>query len=328
MFSSKAPDHLAFLTRHLAAAAEQHGLDGALQRLAEAAPERYAQDVERLKQLLGEEPVQDSTVGLSPYETLAALLRQAPEHRERLLSGFVDYVQQSRAVYETFLTGIIGFLWYVAIVSVVALVTTITYGMFVFPQVAGLLQSVQQSPPLLAEVMFQRGGAPILIATLLAALAIAAMGTLTFYRRIQQMKPMPQLPAWVPGAARLCRTYNQGLLLNFARLLNQSGVAGTQALDQAALLSRHRRQVEDPAFTSTPSNTDDEWRHQLAVAERLGTIETELSAQCEEHSGTLSMALLAVRERLSLILKLILFTYVGLLVISMYQPIFQSSSVI
>ncbi|MEO0972694.1 MAG: hypothetical protein AAFX85_06320, partial [Pseudomonadota bacterium] len=156
-------------------------------------------------------------------------------------------------------------------------------------------------------------------------LGVAAAGTWVFYRRSQQLRPMPHLPPWIPGAARLCRTYNHGLLLNFARLLCESGLGGEDALARAAPLSGQRPDEKAPLGAL---DADDDSVAQLAIAERLGTVGTELRAQCEEHVGRLSMALLSTRERVSLVLKIALFLYVGTLTVAMYLPIFKSSSVI
>lgn len=328
MFNSRATDHLTFLARQLVAARETRSLDEALAQLSAASPARYADDIQRLQGLLGNEEVQDTTLGLSPFATLAKLFRALPDRREALLSRFVDYLQQSRAVHETFLTGIIGLCWYLAIVGLIAVVINTTYSTYVYPSVAGLLRAANEPPPALAVLLFENGWAAHLAVLLVLTLGLSGGFVWLLYRRAERMAPMPKIPGWVPGQ-RLCAVYNLGLLVNFARMLHESGLAGAEALEQAALITGHRR--DGDAKLSAPQQVTDgaeERLQRLAIARQMETLPTELQAQCDEHMGQLAAALLTTRERLATVLKLGLFLYVGMIVIAMYLPIFQSNSII
>jgi len=172
-------------------------------------------------------------------------------------------------------------------------------------------------------------GFPLVAVVLAVFVASAAFGVTLLHRRVEQLSPLPRWPTWAPIIGKIAESYNLGLFLNYTRMLRQCGVEPGQAIAAAAaaanqpddltydnLLSGPRSFAQLPALT------------EIGIAARLGEFDSEISHQCDQHTGRLSVVLLEARDRLSLILKIALYFFVAALVVAMYLPIFQMGSVI
>lgn len=324
MFESRATRHVVFLGRHLNALLEDHTLTDALAQLDAAVPDQYADDRARLRQLLTVDADAPQPLGLSPYHTMATLMPSARDHRAPFFREFMEYLEETRSVFNAYWSGLVGLMAYLAAIGMTGLVVVAIYALYVAPQYRATLESLGSGWPELTEFFVGGPGGVLLALVLALCVAPGAAALVTAHRRIQQLAPMPAIPAWVPVFGHLASTYNFGLFINFARLLVRSGVPQDQAFAKAASVAR---QPADVVAAIADGRTDDTVgglaSTELAIAARLGQVDVELEHQCDQHVGSLVLALSRVRDRFALAMKLALFILVGAIVVAMYLPLFK-----
>jgi len=330
MFSSRATEHIAFLSRQLARIPDEADTSAELAKLRSACPEQYHAEIAYLEGLLDGRSGEGPGLGRHPYRILGRLIDEAPRGKNVLLKGFVEYLRQSKIAYETYWAGVVGMVWYLATLAVVLLVVSVIFSTSTIPAFHQLFTDFGAELPLLTSAVFKLGGIwvpAVTVAVVLLVGAIAWFAT-TFHRRIQRIEPLPKWPAWLPLAGTVSSYYNLGLLLNYARLLIDAGATPEHAIRVAA------REAKQPDFSldrqsgSVGDIREDQALTELAIAAKLGTLKDEIAFQCEEHLGNLSLVLVDARDRFSLLLKVTIYSFVALLVIAMYLPIFKLGSVI
>jgi len=333
MFNSKSTDHLGFVSRQLSSLLADEQLEPALQRLAEASPPQYSQDIEYLRGLLAGLSEDGPSLGPNPYRAMAALLPSVSGPKNKFFREFVAYVQQSKVVFETYWAGVVGLVWYLAALSAVALVVAIVFGTFVIPSFENMFSQFGAPLPELTQAVFVFGGLGIPLFAVLLALVVGLVVFFVaqFHRRIQQLSPLPRWPSWAPIVGKIAESYNLGLFLNYTRILRECDVNPEQAVADAASAANQPEGLSfgalgnsDGNFAQLPVLTE------LGVAAKLGNFDSEIIHQCDEHIGNmaLALALLEARDRFSLILKIALYLFVATLVVAMYLPIFKMGSVI
>ena len=331
MFSSKSTDNLAFVSRQLANLLEQQQLEPALQKLTEASPSEYSRDIEYMRRILAGDAESGPKLGPNPYRTIAKLLPSVAGPKNTLFREFVDYVQQSKVVFETYWAGVVGLVWYLAAVAAVALVVAIVFATSVMPAFNSMFSQFGAPLPEFTQLVFAFGGigVPLFAVVLALVVGIIVVVVALFHRRIQQLSPLPRWPTWAPIIGKIAESYNVGLFLNYTRILRESGVDPKQAVADAAAaanqpdsLTYDQLGVGDSSFAQLPVLTE------LGVAAKLGHFDSEISHQCDQHVGNMSLVLVEARDRFSLILKIALYLFVATLVIAMYLPIFKMGSVI
>ena len=331
MFSSKSTDHLAFVSRQLSNLLSDEQLEPALKRLADASPEQYADDIEYMRNLLNGSADRGPTLGPNPYATLAKLLPAVTGSKNGFFRNFVEYVQQSKVVFETYWAGVVGMVWYLAALSVVALIVAVTFGVFVVPSFNNMFSQFGAPMPELTTAVFAFGGAgiPLFAIVLTIVVALVVWFVVLFHGRIQRLSPLPRWPKWAPIVGGITESYNLGLFLNFARILVESGVEAARAVDDAA---RAANQSSDLSFESLAANggsfDQGSVLTELGVAAKLGYFNDEIAFQCDQHISRMALALVEARDRFSLVLKFVMYLFVGTLVVAMYLPIFKMGSVI
>ena len=331
MFSSRSTEHLAFVSRQLARLLESQPLPAAFKKLEDASPVEYAGDIEYLRQLLEGENPERRRLGPDPYRAIQKLLPPVGDSRETLFREFVAYIRQSRIVFETYWSGVIGLIWYLAAVASVALVVSVIFANSVIPSFDDMFTQFGSGLPAFTEIIFSLGytGIPAFAALLAATVAIVVFCVWLFHRRIQQMAPLPRWPRWVPILGRIAETYNFGLFLNYTRILRSCGVESQTAVDKAAAITNQSARLSLDALSDSPSSHGQfPALTELGIATRLGQFDAEVSHQCEQHLGELTLALVETRDRFSVILKLALYLFIGTLVVAMYLPIFKMGTVV
>ena len=330
MFSSKLTSNLAFVSRQISELSKRTSLDSAFQQLSDASDGVYDADIDRLRGLVGGKTPEDSGLGPSPFDTLAMLLPTPGADRDILFRGVVAYVQRSKVLFETYWAGLVGLAWYIGHVFVVAAIVGFIFVKFVLPSFYSAVADIYSSLPAFSLFVFEVGGRGIAI--LLLAMAVFFGATLyfmvLFHRRIQSLAPLPKWPSWLPFVGSVSETYNLGLFLNFAHLLCESGVKTDVAIGEAARVSAQPDSLTLSALKEPGAYAHSKPLTELGIAARLDQAPVELAHQCDEHASTLALALIKSRDRMSLLLKLVLFVFVGLLVIAMYLPIFKMGSVV
>jgi type IV pilus assembly protein PilC len=251
--------------------------------------------------------------------------------KDVLFRKFVDYVQQNKVVFETYWTGIVGLMFYLAALSTIAVVVSVIFAAHVMPSFSAMFSGFGATLPDFTQRVFAFSavGLPIVVVILVTIVSLSAWFVTAFYRRIQRFEPLRRWPAWLPVAGRISATYNFGLFINFAHILLQCGVSAERAIKVAANLSNQAPDFDHEKLIRSGSPFGDMPAiEQLAIAARLGQIDRELAYQCEQHVATLSTALIGVRERFSIVLKLVLYFFIATLIVAMYLPIFKMGSVI
>lgn len=331
MFSSKSTENLAFVSRQLASLMEDNPVDAALERLSEASPDEYSADVDYFKSLLAGSKEAKPKLGPNPYDAIAKLLPSAGNRRNTLFREFVAYVQQSKIVFATYWVGVIGLTWYLAVISLVALIIGFVFSTSVIPSFSAMFSGLGEALPSYTQVVFDFGGVgiPTFAVVLAITVGLVVYFVSLFHRRIQQMAPLPRWPKWAPILGRIAETYNLGLFLNYANILRKCGVEPRSAVADAAAASNQTEELSlDALMTNVQSHGQSQAITELAIAARLGNLDSELSHQCEQHVGNMTLALVEARDRFSLILKIVLYFYVAALTVAMYLPIFKFGSVV
>ncbi|MEL6868886.1 MAG: hypothetical protein AAFO81_03710 [Pseudomonadota bacterium] len=331
MFSSKATDQLAFVSRQLSGLLVDEPVEPALQRLSKASPPQYARDIEYLRSLLSGSTHRVERYGRNPYRTLAKLLPAATHAKSELFRNFIAYVQQNKLILDAYWSGVFGIVAYFAWLVVVAIQVTAIFGVFVLPGMQQMYANFGERLPQLTATLFASGGfgVPLLVVVLAVFLVLAVWFVVLFRRRINAVAPLPRWLAWLPFMGTVTKTYNLNLFLNFTRALIDSRVETRQAVDLAAAASNQPVSLNigslaagDFGAASDPALTE------LSIAARLNRFEQEVEFQCEQHSHRLSAALIRTRDRFSLVLKFILYVFIGTLVVAMYLPIFKMGTVL
>ncbi|MFK7885968.1 MAG: hypothetical protein AB8G16_03810 [Gammaproteobacteria bacterium] len=326
MFDSSATRNLAFVSRRLAGLLEDHGLEEALGKISDVTPAHYDVDIERLRALLSGAAPAPPSIGLSPLRTLFKLLPAESGKRGAFFASFVDYIEHNRGLFRTYWAGISSLFWYLFGVAIFALVVMTQYNLFVLPQFRALFNGMGQNLPTLTLWVFQASRPISILFALVLVFCVLPLLVMfvTMYRRIQKLEPMPSMPTWVPFVGRLTRTYNQGLFMNFARILREADVPPNQAVREAANAANlHQSLTPDALRGKSETLPDDPTLSQLWVAARLGQFDAELSHHCTDHIGELIATLTSVRDRAALLLKVLLFVFVGTVVVALYLPIFR-----
>ncbi len=331
MFSSKSTDNLAFVSRQLAGLLDQEQLAPALQKLTEASPPEYSRDIEYMRSILAGDAEAGPTLGPNPYKAIAKLLPSVSGPKDTLFREFVAYVQQSKVVFETYWAGVVGLIWYLAAVAAVALVVAMVFAASVIPSFNSMFSQFGAPLPEFTQLVFAFGGVGVPLFAIVLALVVGfiVFAVALFHRRIQQLSPLPRWPTWAPIIGKIAESYNLGLFLNYTRILRQSGVDPKKAVADAAAaanqpddLTYDKLGSSDTNFAQLPVLTE------LGISAKLGQFDSEISHQCDQHVGNMSLVLIEARDRFSLILKIALYLFVATLVIAMYLPIFKMGSVV
>ncbi len=332
MFTRRSPtDKLDFIARQLAGLMESHSTEESLAKVAEACPPDHAAAVETFRALL-EDPGQDSkALDTSSFQTLKALLPAAPGAGGALFREFNDYLQRSQLIFATYWAGIVGLVWYLGILSILALWLGGMFVLFVMPIMEAMFESSGATLPALTQALFSVGmpGLPMFALLLVASVGILTWLAFRFRQRIRKLAPLPRWPSWVPLFGSIARTYNLGLFLNCTRMLRACGVDANEAITAAAGVSN---QDDDLSLNGLIQGASDPATgnelSELGIAARLGNFDAELNHQCEQHVGTLTRALVSGRDRLALLLKIVVYAVIAALVIAIYLPIFQMAVII
>ncbi len=331
MFSSRTTDHLAFVSRQLASLAENQSIETALDRLRKASPEEYADDVEYFRGLLAGDASDKAGHGPNPYRAIARFLPSVGDQKNTLFRAFVDFVRQSKVIFETYWVGILGLMSYLGAVAAIAIVVAFIFWKYVIPSFAGMFSEFGTPLPEFTQMIFAYGGAgiPVLALVLLVLVAAVVIVVALFHRRIQQLSPLPRWPVWAPIIGRVAEIYNFGLFLNYARMLRECGVDPERAVADAAAASNQPDSLNFGELQREPSSHDQlPALTELGIAAKIGNFDAELEHQCDQHVAALSLTLVEARDRFSLLLKTSLFVFVGALVVAMYLPIFKIGAVV
>ena len=337
--SSTKLDILTILGRQLShLVAKGNTLDEALDLLRKASDESLTGDIDRLQQLLSGKN-EEMTLGpfsQSPIVAIGHLIGLAEKlggHPVKLLAELETTLSSLTEGYRAYWVGIGGFLLYATILFVVTIFALLIFTIFVLPQFSEVYSNLGTDLPVLTQVVMNTLQViqwPLLFA---GTGIIVALSIVTHKLRdnMKRLSPLRGAIVKFPGLRRLCRSYNESLTLNFARLLHSTGVSADTALSEAA-------RITDTDITKSKSGKDSDslvttlergdLAAALSFAKKLNVLEQELDYLTAETEARHTERLIEVREEFTLIAQIFIAVVITILLLSMYLPIFKLGSVI
>ncbi|MEM7611208.1 MAG: hypothetical protein AAF270_06000 [Pseudomonadota bacterium] len=331
MFTSNTTERVDFLARQLSSLTANQSVDEALKQLDADLGEDYAPDMARLRSLLGDESAADPGVGDSPYQAMQMMLPEVENQQASFISSFVGYTQNMAVITNTYWASFASLIWYIVALLVVGLLVGLVFSLSVLPSFAAMSNTVDGMLPTLTESVFNTHVARIPVVSLVAAslLGITFYFSFVIRRQIQRLQPLPASLRWMPMLGGLRGMFNDGLFINYFRMLLEAGVQADHAATVAARVSRSERVPADAKWLSNPEQVrDDPILQQLALAARFNNLTGELDTQCARYEAHLATRLATTRLRLSFVIKLFAYLFVGVMVFSMYLPIFQMGNAV
>jgi hypothetical protein len=336
-----ATDALASAARQLQYALEQSTtIDEAFQKLYASADAQQTASLRQLGALL-RAPSSDAAAGkglrLSPYPTLAWLLRQTPA-AERCAAPLFREFRRHQSFSTTTVAAVrsefTAFLTYLGAVLGILMVVLVMYTVFILPQFRALYDGLGRRLPAPTALVFG-GGAPFFALLLLFATgSLIAMSWFVFRlrRQLRRYRPMGAGYERLPLLGPVVLAYNQYIWLSYAGLLRAAGVPAAQALSIAGSQLRSQQAGRRGATGADSIATDRPGRSaldaDLALAARLGNLEAEAQFQQDGTIDTFLEALARCRRRARIVLTACVYCLVATLVSAMYLPIFSLGAAI
>lgn len=305
--------------------------DEAIKHLQHSLPPDAQNSVEQLKNLLspcGVKP-QRANHHYAGLQTLMQALKDEGGDSTHLFTHFIHMRDDLRQQLKIYWDGIMGIVTYGAAVLAIAAIVLSLFSIFVFPSFVQLYDSFDAQLPqfTLFTIALGKGVAPVLIVVI--ALLLTGLGLLihTLKTSICRFAPITGLLLHLPGLNRIIATYNTAITLAYAQLLKRSGLSGEQALQKASSLvpgpfAKNMQTHNTPSHLGGPRYAQDT-ASTLRLARTLGTLDQELDFQHTQMHIGLGRHLGQLRDLLTLTTQIILAILVGMLVISMYLPIFK-----
>lgn len=245
------------------------------------------------------------------------------DHYPRIEGALADLRREVATAFRPIWHSYRGVAVHFALVTAFAWVLFMAIGLYVVPQFEAIYGSWGGELPTLTRMAMS----PLPRTLLLLLLTGCAIALFWLPGRVQRTVELEQ-PATGAQLPRLFlgRSVDQFwslLEMTLARAAAQSGMEPTAALDFAG------RCVDGwPAARAGAGPQRSELRQQMAVAGRLGTLDSELSHQIYAHLSELPIRASAQRELVGFVVNLLLGIVIGALVVAIYIPIFKLAVVI
>jgi len=253
------------------------------------------------------------------WQLLATVRTSAPARVDQCVLSFVRHAQLAHGALRDVVRGLRASTSYSGALLAVLLVVAGLMEMFVVPSIALLYRSMDaQLPPLAVAVV----GSPwplvaaVLIGMTLWMFSVALASGLT--RAARNVAPLPPWLRATALARNLARQLDDLLYLQYLAALLDGAVASETAQRTAA-------QTIDPHGGYRPAEPLAGF---LDGAAQLGLLTDEINTQLDEQSQRLAIAADTLGRRLTLLLRLIVYSFIAIFVLAMYQPIFQLGSVV
>jgi len=253
-----------------------------------------------------------------------------------VLKRLADYLEKMEAIKRK----IKGALVYPAIVISVAIIVLAIVIIFVVPVFAEMFKDMGSTLPALTQYVvdisnFSRNN----IVYILIALVIIISGIITFYRRspkIQRLCDAFLLKIWLIGGliqktaiARFCRTLatlTSGGIPILDGLQITAEAAGNKIIEEAIL--KARREVSEGQTLAEPLKKEPKIfppmvSQMIAAGEQTGALDDMLNKIADFYEDEVDVAVSALMSALEPIMIVILGGTVGVIVVSMYLPMFK-----
>ena len=318
------------LARHLAALLEDsYGIDPAIEKLKTAcAPNRQA-DIDALHALLtgraGPAAAKDYS---SVLPELLATTGDSAAHRVAAFRAYQKLLQVWRDNQRACWAGLYRGLSYYGVVILAALAVFSLFASLVIPQFEVLFLEMAGNArmPVVTRAVF--GGSGWILIVLALAVAALYLSLLVFAvhfrRRMRRLEPLAPVSGVLPLARAIAVKYQDALTVIHARVLIDAALTPELAIQAGRRLAGGGRDAGPGKHLSSGS----ELAETLHVAAALGHLREEIDFQLDRQIEETCLIVASTYERLSVLLRIVLYTTVALLIVAMYQPIFSLGAVI
>lgn len=235
------------------------------------------------------------------------------------LSAFARYRLHREATRRSiggFFLGLVDMGVYLAVLVLVLAAIVAVYGVFVFPQFEMLFKTAGVAPPALTAGLF---GSPVVswVSVLLVALLLFLAWRFAIRIRdgLCESQPLDRRWARLPLVGEVVARHASLLRMQWLDTL----IAGNVDLAAARVAVAERLGGLDPASLPVQS---------LEGASKVGVLESELRAQIEFAEEDLFDSLIRARRLVANALRFLVYAGIGLFVVSMYLPIFQTGALV
>lgn len=321
----RADDTLAVLGRMLARL-QRNDPEHAIARLSEATPESLHGHIAELQALSSGVGLQDVTHLRAghPHAGLARLLARARAAGAEAMASLVAF-EDTRWRLSPTLDGtraeMKAITSYLAALSAVAAMVLVIAAIFLMPGFAEMFGSFGSGLPALTRLVFGYGGLFGYLGILIMAVTVGTLLLFAFDldRASRSMISCP--PRWrrVPLIKRLVATHDNMVMLVYARALSAGGLDAKQATAIARDLVSPAAQQDHARLNSAAA---------LDLAERLGQFDAELDFQFAVEFDTAALRFHADAAVIAAVAKVLIYVFVGLLVIAIYLPIFAMGTLV
>lgn len=210
--------------------------------------------------------------------------------------------------------------------AVVAILITLTVNLWVVPSFSAMYSGLGSRLPLLTRLIFEAGGgagAWLLIAFLVVTVWAVVQLRRDIQAALTNLVPLPARWRLVPVFRRLSERLNHFLTIVIAESLRGGGMAIADALAAGArsVGAQLPQSISVDELRSSPDLVA------MVVARDCGDLENEFSWQVQNLPDLMRADFELLMQRLVTVATTLLGVVVGLLVISLYLPIFQMGSI-
>lgn len=314
-----------------------HSYEAALQKLRDAADGELQDEIDLLRKYMdaGEELAREEKRFATPVATLARLagiVRRNGGNPAEVLARAEEILGPLGESYRVYWAGVGAFLWYVLALFTMFFVVLMVFSIFVFPQIEVFFEGSEGVLPDMTVFTIKAVGmfkdlSFFLVAAGVVALAISAHRIRDAMKR---MEPLRGFVMRIPGLASLGNGYNKALSFNLSRLLVCAGLNAEVALNEVSRLWPGHTPFDDEVVAVGRLDRlmlTDPLKGALVLANRAGTLDAELVHLSAEAQGRFASQLARVREEFTLFAQVLVGVVIGVLLVSMYLPLFKMGEI-
>ncbi|HVA54424.1 MAG TPA: hypothetical protein VNI53_01290 [Gammaproteobacteria bacterium] len=304
-----------------------------IKRLTDYLGEPYASDVGNLNTIInaqrsgGLTGISSAAVATTDYHTkLQAALELGCDIPHMLLQ-LEALARLAAAASAVWWRGFLSFALYAITLLAVASSVVLIFSIFVLPEFAHLFLSFandvgSQDANITADILSHR--ILFLHVPLYTGFILLVIVFTLFYHLRRRMLTMTELAPvwkWLLPTSGIWRSFNTAMALKFANIFIATGAAPNEALNAAFALFGLTWKSQAPVRRNqdrAPSALTF-----LRLSQELGTLDNEIAIQAENQWSELNDRIFLTRDRVTLLLRIVLYLLIGMIVVFLYQPIFH-----
>lgn len=323
--NESATEELTMVSRMLSYQLEQ---DSSISRtfsvLRERLPEQHERSIQVLEKMIaGDGEVHIVGYGPNAFGLLNEFGKIVKEEGKDISQLFAcsqgimrDAVVQAREYW----SGFNSLISYFVLVLFFAVIVSGIFSYFVFPQFQLMFDQFGAGLPAITKLVISDGiFFPVIILFLAVIVLLCVMCSYHIRVRVAQFRPLAAWLRWIPGINRLNNAYNYFLFVQYATILCKSGVSQQSSINHAERFAN---------IYKTDTKNFKLWRAAINFSGKIDVLLSELDYQCLQVGTLFGRYMIIVRERLTLVVQVVLGLMVGILITAMYLPIFMMGEVV